>query len=59
MTSHTAEAIVLYSASVEDLDTVVCFLDLHDTREFPKKMQYPVVDLHVSGHPASQNLRKP
>ncbi len=58
MTSHTAEAIALYSASAEDLDTVVCFLDLHDTREFPKKMQYPVVDLRVSGHPAQSESEK-
>jgi hypothetical protein len=39
MTSHTAEAMALYSALAEDLDTAVYFFDLHDTREFPKKMQ--------------------
>jgi hypothetical protein len=39
MISHTAEAMALYSASAEDLDTIVYFFDLHDTRECPKKMQ--------------------
>ena len=29
-----------------------CFLDLQDTNELPKKTQYPVVDLRVSGQPA-------
>uniref|UniRef100_A0A7N2R7Z6 Uncharacterized protein n=1 Tax=Quercus lobata TaxID=97700 RepID=A0A7N2R7Z6_QUELO len=56
--SQHVEAIDLYSTSAEDLDTVFCFLDLQDIKVSPRKMQYPVKDLLVSGHPtqfASQN----
>jgi hypothetical protein len=49
----------LYSASEEDLDTVICFLAFHDTRDDPKKKQYPVVDLLVSMHPAQSASEKP
>ena len=38
----------LYSTSAEDLETMNCFLDFHEIRESPKKIQYPVVDLLVS-----------
>ena len=46
--SQTVIAMALHSTSVEDLDTMDYFLDFHDTRESPKNMQYPVVDLLVS-----------
>ena len=42
----------LYSASAEDLDMVVCFLDFQETKESPRKMQKPVVDLLESGQEA-------
>ena len=38
----------LYSASTEDLETIDCFLDFHEIKESPKKMQKPMVDLRVS-----------
>ena len=41
--SHTT--IAWYSFFVEDQDTMVCFLILHEIKESPKNMQYPVVDL--------------
>ena len=41
-------AIALYSASAKDLNAMDCFLDFHDMRESPKKMQQSVVDLLVS-----------
>jgi len=52
------EAIALYSASAEDLDTVVCFLLLHDISAFSKNTQYPVTDHRVVISPSqsvSQN----
>ena len=58
MTSHTTNAMALYSASTKDLDTVVCFFDLHDTKECPRKIYYPVVDLWVSGHLAQSEFEK-
>ena len=50
--SQTTTAIALYSASADDLDIVVCFLDFQDINDSPKKMQYPVTDFLVSGHEA-------
>ena len=38
----------LYSASIADLEIVACFLDFQDTKEEPRKIQKPVVDLRVS-----------
>jgi len=52
------DAIALYSASAEDLDTVVCFLDFQEIKELSRKTQYPVTDLLESTQPAqseSQN----
>lgn len=43
--SHVMMAIDLYSASVADLATTLCLLAFQDTRECPKSMQYPDVDL--------------
>ena len=33
--------IARYSASADDLDTLVCFLDFQEIIEFPRKMQNP------------------
>ena len=38
----------LYFASAEDLETIDCFLDFHEIRESPKKMQKLVANLLVS-----------
>jgi hypothetical protein len=46
-----AEAKARYSASDEDLETVNCFLDFQQTRDWPMKKQKPVIDLLVSGQP--------
>jgi hypothetical protein len=52
MSSQVAVDKALYSASDEDLDTVICFLAFHDIRDEPRKKQYPLVDLLVSMQPA-------
>jgi hypothetical protein len=35
-------ASALYSTSVFDRATIACFLQLHETRFFPRKTQYPL-----------------
>ena len=40
-------AIAWYSASADDFDTFVCFIDFHEIIEEPRKMQYPDTDLRV------------
>lgn len=52
MTSLTACPMALYSASLDDFDTVDCFLVFHDTGADPNFIRYPEVDLRVSGHDA-------
>uniref|UniRef100_A0A803NJ79 Uncharacterized protein n=1 Tax=Cannabis sativa TaxID=3483 RepID=A0A803NJ79_CANSA len=56
--SHTNSQLVfdmaLYLASVEDLDTVCCFLHFQDTKDLLRNTQNSVVDLLVSKH-ASQS----
>lgn len=52
MNSHVALAMDLYSASVEDLDTLCCFLDFQEIKELPSITQKPDMDLRVSGHAA-------
>jgi hypothetical protein len=52
MTSVITLAKALYSASVLDLDTVVCFLALQEIRLVPKNTTKPPVDLQSFGHPA-------
>ena len=37
-----------YSTSEEERDTVFCFLDFHDTREVPKKIQNLVIERLVA-----------
>lgn len=50
---------VLYSASLEDLETVFCFLDLHETKASSKNIQYPVTDFLVSVQEAQSESVKP
>lgn len=49
--SVVAVATTLYSASVEDLATVHCFLDNHDIGLPPKKIMYAEVDVLSSQLP--------
>ena len=39
MISHVVVVIDLYFASTENLEIMLCFLDLQGTRAFPKKTQ--------------------
>jgi hypothetical protein len=48
----------LYSASADDLETVCYFLDFHDIKESPKKIQKPVTDLLESGQLAQSESQK-
>jgi hypothetical protein len=47
-----ARAMLLYSASVPDQATICCFLELHDTRFDPRKIQKPEVERRSSRQPA-------
>ena len=49
---------LLYFASEEDLEIVVCFLDFHEIGELPSKKRYPVTDLLESGHDAQLESEK-
>lgn len=49
---------LLYSASADDEETVVCFLDLHEIGVAPKKIQKLVIDLLVSVHTAQSASEK-
>lgn len=51
-TSLLVVAKARYSASVEDLEMVSCFLVFHDIRDSPRKTQKPVTDFHVSAYAA-------
>jgi hypothetical protein len=53
-----AFASALYSTSILDLDIVVCFLELHNTRLEPRYIAKPLVEQRSLGHPtqsASEN----
>jgi len=52
ITLAVAFANALYSASVLDLDTVGCFLALHEMRFGPKKTAKPLVERQSSTLPA-------
>ena len=52
VTSLAADAIALYSASLDDLETVSCFLDFQLIGEEPNNNMYPVIDLLLFGHEA-------
>ena len=56
--SQVALAIALYSASAEERETIGCFLDFHEIKESPRKMQKPVTDLRESGHRAQSESAK-
>lgn len=56
--SQEVAASALYSASVEDLLTVTCFLDFQEINQSPMKMQNPVIDLLVSGQVAQSESLK-
>ena len=49
----------LYFASADDLETVDYFFDFKETNESPMNIQYPVIDLLVSGHEAQSESIKP
>lgn len=49
----------LYSALVEDLEIVGCFLDCQQIKELPKKTQNPDVESLVSGHLAQSEFDYP
>jgi hypothetical protein len=49
--SVVAMAKLLYSASVDDLETVACFLEDQEIKFGPRKIPKPVVDFLSSGHP--------
>jgi hypothetical protein len=44
--------IEMYSASVNDLETVIYFLFFHDMSDLARKIQYPVTEHLVKRHHA-------
>ncbi|GJZ62666.1 hypothetical protein Tco_0618803, partial [Tanacetum coccineum] len=46
---HSQRQAAMYSASVEDLETISCFLEDRDIRHEPKKITEPETDLLVIG----------
>ena len=52
ISSAVVAASALYSASVLERATTVCFLLLQEIRESPRRKQYPVVDRRSVGSPA-------
>jgi hypothetical protein len=51
-------AIARYSDSADDLETITCFFDFHEMREFPRKTQNPVTDLLVAWQPPQSESQK-
>lgn len=58
LNSKNTLAMDLFTASVEDLEIVFCFLDFQDAKEEPMNAQYLVTDLLVSKHAPSPNYYK-
>jgi hypothetical protein len=58
ITSVVALATDLYSASVEDLDTVACFLALQEIKFVPRNTAKPPVDLLSSKLPTRSASEK-
>ena len=56
--SQIVEAMDMYSASVELRDTVGCFLDFQEIREYLRQMQKPVINLRVSEQVAKSEYEK-
>ena len=56
MDSQVALIKALYSASVNDKETVGCFLLLHDMTLKPMLKAYPEVDFMSSGFPTHSEL---
>lgn len=54
-----AVARLRYSASVDERETVGCFLELHVTRFFPRKMQTPLVERRSSISVAQSESENP
>lgn len=48
----------LYSASIDDLNIVVYFLDLQETKDEPMKTQKLAIDFFVSEQPTQFELEK-
>lgn len=59
MSSVVVVAMHRYSDSVDDRETVGCFLDFHEIREWPRKIQKPEVDLRVRRHDAQSASENP
>lgn len=57
--SQVAAPNALYSDSYEDLETVNCFLVLQEISDFPRKKNWPEIDLLESIHPAQSASEKP
>ena len=52
ISSAVVVASALYSASVLERATTICFLLLQEIKESPRRKQYPVVDQRSMGSPA-------
>lgn len=58
VTSHDLFANALYSASTDELETVLCLLDFHNTNESPMYTRYLVVNRLVSVQPSQSESEK-
>jgi hypothetical protein len=58
LTSAAVRANALYSDSAKDLETMVCFLEVHEIKLSPIKIVYPDVERLVSGQPAQSASEK-
>ena len=58
ISSHDVCAMALYSASIIDLATIVCFLLFQVIKFPPRKVQYPIVDFLSEGDAAQSTSIK-